>query len=495
LDIGLSIPHLGIPYLGQLIGSACEPHLVARSLAPTLDGRKGICWTLADVRPGTEGGYTMNFRTWLTIVCVGMLMTGVSTAQATQYTATVIGQNDPSVDADAVQQAVDGGGFILLRGTFDFGASGRVTITRDVSIDGEVGGHGERLTTIKGGASSTFRTVAPIPVIDPGPKIKIRNLDFMANLFAPIHIQYTSGVEITGNHISSVVPVGINFPNQIGILVGTNRRPPPQYIPNAITGPIIVRENELDMANPTTTQAVCVGVWVSLTTGADIEIADNELVNCSRIGIEADDNFRGAGQGSVTIRRNIVLTPVTGAAFLFPVTPLGIVTAWFLDASAASDPERNPRVLIEHNDVEIQSSVGVAIFALGQEIGVRHNRVVMTRGVVGIRVAGTNNLVANNKITGTANMAVFTAPGSIPGLPATIGNVIRSNNVCKFEAAKISDLPQFPTVGDYVFGGGANDNFLKGESGSVIDLGLRNEIVIGSQSCDDDGDNQQGDHD
>jgi hypothetical protein len=38
-----------------------------------------------------------------------------------EYNAIVVGQNDPAVDAAAVQAAVDGGGRVLLRGTFNFG--------------------------------------------------------------------------------------------------------------------------------------------------------------------------------------------------------------------------------------------------------------------------------------------------------------------------------------------------------------------------------------
>ncbi len=45
---------------------------------------------------------------------------------------TIVGQNNPTVDIQAVQKAVDQGGTINLKGTFDFGNEGRVNITKDV---------------------------------------------------------------------------------------------------------------------------------------------------------------------------------------------------------------------------------------------------------------------------------------------------------------------------------------------------------------------------
>ncbi|MBM4325274.1 MAG: right-handed parallel beta-helix repeat-containing protein, partial [Deltaproteobacteria bacterium] len=50
---------------------------------------------------------------------------------------TVVGQNNPTTDIQAVQKAVDQGGIINLKGTFDFGDKGRVNITKDVKIVGE----------------------------------------------------------------------------------------------------------------------------------------------------------------------------------------------------------------------------------------------------------------------------------------------------------------------------------------------------------------------
>lgn len=99
---------------------------------------------------------------------------GISTTDQPQVapTAVVIGADNPSVDVPNVQSAVDQGGTVLLRGTFDFGTDagnhiivpgrtgaaqdvkGRSTVfiyQKDVTILGEIGKQGELLTVVKNG--------------------------------------------------------------------------------------------------------------------------------------------------------------------------------------------------------------------------------------------------------------------------------------------------------------------------------------------------------
>jgi len=63
---------------------------------------------------------------------------------------TVVGQNNPAIDIQAVQRAVDQGGTINLKGSFDFGNEGRVNITKDVKIIGETDSNRSPLTKVKG---------------------------------------------------------------------------------------------------------------------------------------------------------------------------------------------------------------------------------------------------------------------------------------------------------------------------------------------------------
>jgi hypothetical protein len=62
----------------------------------------------------------------------------------------IVGQNNPSFDLQAVQKAVEQGGTVNLKGTFDFGNEGRVNITKDVKIVGETDNSGNPITKITG---------------------------------------------------------------------------------------------------------------------------------------------------------------------------------------------------------------------------------------------------------------------------------------------------------------------------------------------------------
>ena len=50
------------------------------------------------------------------------------------YDSEVTGNENPELDVKAVQEAVDKGGSVLLKGTFDFGNKGQVKITKDAEI-------------------------------------------------------------------------------------------------------------------------------------------------------------------------------------------------------------------------------------------------------------------------------------------------------------------------------------------------------------------------
>ncbi len=60
------------------------------------------------------------------------------------YDSVVVGKGDPTYDVKAVQDAVDQGGAVLLKGTFDFDDKGRVNIKNDVKVFGEIDKQGTR---------------------------------------------------------------------------------------------------------------------------------------------------------------------------------------------------------------------------------------------------------------------------------------------------------------------------------------------------------------
>jgi hypothetical protein len=98
-------------------------------------------------------------------------------------TTTVSGTGDPAKDVPAVQAAVDGGGTVTLRGSFDFGERGRVLVRRDVNIVGVEG------ASIHGGFFTFYSPVPEVlPPTVPGPKVAIRNIHFDGALLTPINI-------------------------------------------------------------------------------------------------------------------------------------------------------------------------------------------------------------------------------------------------------------------------------------------------------------------
>jgi hypothetical protein len=102
---------------------------------------------------------------------------------------TIVGQNNPTIDIQAVQKVVDQGGTINLKGTFDFGNEGRVNITKDVKIIGETNTKETPTTKVKGGFWA-FHSPPPakLPPEVPGPKITIQSIHFDGALWTPIYL-------------------------------------------------------------------------------------------------------------------------------------------------------------------------------------------------------------------------------------------------------------------------------------------------------------------
>jgi len=57
-----------------------------------------------------------------------------STESPPAFDSIVIGRSDSTQDVQAVQEAIEKGGTVLLKGAFDFGSKGKVTIKNDVAV-------------------------------------------------------------------------------------------------------------------------------------------------------------------------------------------------------------------------------------------------------------------------------------------------------------------------------------------------------------------------
>ena len=136
------------------------------------------------------------------LLIIPLLLTGLLTAgNSYAYDSIITGQDNPELDVKAVQDAVDKGGSVLLKGMFDFGQKGQVNIKKNVEISGESDSNSNPITKIKRGFW-TFHSPLPtteLPLPMPGPTIKIKNIHFDGAIWTPMHFPYISGAEISGN--------------------------------------------------------------------------------------------------------------------------------------------------------------------------------------------------------------------------------------------------------------------------------------------------------
>jgi hypothetical protein len=119
----------------------------------------------------------------------------------------VQGTGDPAIDAPAVQAAVeqvDQGGSILLVGTFDFGDTGRVLLTKDVEIVGQMDSTGSPLTKIVGGDWPLYSPLPAMPPTAAGPNVTVANIHFEGAKGVAIHLAYTGGASIRNNRVTGM---------------------------------------------------------------------------------------------------------------------------------------------------------------------------------------------------------------------------------------------------------------------------------------------------
>ncbi len=414
----------------------------------------------------------------LLLVLSGLTFLSVSNAAAQQIT--IMGQNDPAADIQAVQKAVDQGGTILLKGTFDFGDKGRVNITKDVKIIGETDGGGKPVTKIKGGFW-TFHSPLPskLPPEVPGPKITIQGIHFDGAFWIPIHLAYSSGATISNNKITNVRPKSMDGPvlgkpglnMQQGIACLSSLVQPTEtrkYIPNAITGNLIIEDNDIDLTNEVPTKTMSQGVFLIWTTGINARIQSNTVTNCSRNSIEAIDNFLGKdGSGMIIIKDNKIVNSVEGVPVPTPSTPNGIVVGWFIDISGGLDPQRNIKYIVTNNAIRTRGKTSAGIAAFTDGVVVANNKIVSEgTEAIPLVVTSSEGYIAYNKMEGVNSMpAVLVRPWKpLRGSK----NVFVDNDLKQFKSS----------TADVVFDKDTCDNLFIGPKCKVSDLGSNNSIQM-----------------
>ena len=286
------------------------------------------------------------------------LVAALAGCQSLGSTGTVVvGTGNPAKDVAAVQSAVDAGGSVALRCTFDFGDQGRVRLSRDVEIVGRDG------ATIRGGFFTFLSPVpATLPPAGPGPRIVIRDLTFTGALWSPINIGYASALVVSGNRISGLRPHPLPLPNtpdgqvQAGVLYGmawaqamTNRR----YAPGVFSGPVTIENNVIDVRADRPAVTLGYGIYGQWTEGVEARIAGNSVTGATRTAFEAIDHYRGAdGRGRLVVEDNRLATAEAGLPFPGTQTPNGVLVGYFSEPKAAVDPARAIDMRIERNLVE-----------------------------------------------------------------------------------------------------------------------------------------------
>ena len=418
-----------------------------------------------------------NTNTKYVVLSIAVLLTFfITTGLLYAYDSVVLGTANADIDVKAVQEAVDKGGTVLLKGMFNFGQKGRVNIKNDIEIIGETDITDRPMTKITGGFW-TFHSPLPsteLPLPGPGPKIKIKNIHFDGATWTPMHFPYTSGAEISGNRITNVQPyaVPMKWPGgeklliSSGALLGTYFAHKEKILPGAVTGNLIFENNKVDLKckNPEITMGQ--GAFYFRTWGATIEIKGNIIRNVSRNSIESLDNsLDEEGRGSVLIAENNIVTPAVGIPFPSPETPNGIIVGWFADISGASDPNRNSKITVIRNFVQVNGETSRGIASISNGAAILGNRVEVKGGSKssGITQVGGNAFIARNKIDGSGAWALRALPYK-EGLKGS-GNTFAWNDVKEFKAYQAD----FLCVG--------NKNTLVGTSCKVADKGKGNMML------------------
>jgi len=410
----------------------------------------------------------------MALCCLGMLWStgGSARADAPGPEALLVGQGDPALDLPAVQAAVNAGGTVVLAGLFDFGATGRVILTRDVHLRGRGG------ATVRGGLMSFLSPLPPLPVARPGPAISITHLTFEGATYTPIHIAYASSVEVSHNAIRGVLPrfnPALGFWVHAGVVVGTYSVFPAAVVPGALTGRISIRHNDIEMSSSAPATTLCEGVFLNRTWGAAVSVSRNTISSCARNSIEALDNHRdAAGAGEIEISHNWLRSQSVGVAWPNVFRPNGIVAGWFFEPLGAIDPGRNPLHRISGNRIDLQGAEATGIFAPTNGVVVAENRIAVeganARGIV---LGAADGLLAENAIGGSGRHAIDIIPfyAAFPSVVAD-RNTAMCNDVSRFQAG-IADL--------HLAG---NDNTIIGFAGTVLDAGAGNQVVAG-EACEE----------
>jgi hypothetical protein len=353
-------------------------------------------------------------------------------------------------DVQNVQAAVDQGGAVLLKATdaggnptaFNFGppvvGSGRVFLTRDVEVRGEQPASG--VTTIRGGSLPFLGQAAT--------KTVIRGIRFEAPLRGAVWFlgPPEADTEVVGNTVTGVV-------GRFFACCGTTAEA------------ILVQGGRVRIAGNVVEDIESeqgIGISQFFSAGL-VEIVENRVSGTNLIGIESTGN-----EGAVRILDNVLRPGCCGSGIEINGTGSYLVAR---NDIVVQNPGASGGILafgteefgfgplngvtIEKNDIRLQpSEIGEAL------------------GTTGVALGGIafDTYIGQNKIEGDALAAFYLYDSFEP--TAEIGfTTLVGNNIAHVHS----------TCADVFLSAVTHDTVLKGNSGTVIDLGTNNSITGFSQ--------------
>lgn len=393
-------------------------------------------------------------------------MAGVSgasasaTAGATSSAARlVVGVGDPAVDVAAVQEAVDAGGDVLLRGTFSFDkppiAERSVRIANAVRIRGAANDQGGRATIVGG-----WR---PFDIDAPGAEVSIEGIRFVHPEPFAIDVHGVRGLRIANCLVDHPGPKAIP---PFGVIGGglnlfiTDR--------TKVTGEISILDNEFDIGGSATVRTYAMAV-IGVGTVADpanVLIARNRISNVTGHGVDLRQVI-----GQATVEENVIHTGAIGGqqVALSDVVVDGIrilgggsyvvrgntIEVAFENAAGirlqgnnAQAPLSGARV--ERNDITMALASGAVPGS--QSAGIELRRVAR------------DNAVSENRIRGRANAAIslLSDPAGGGAFLTPERNAFIGNNISTFTSA----------LADVLVGPRVTATSVTGGSGIVDDHGV-----------------------
>ena len=225
------------------------------------------------------------------LVILVVTMMGLAGVARSQTSTDVYGADDPAVDVQAVQDAVDTYDKVYLHGTFNFEDS-VVYITRSVEILGEeTDDYGWYKTRIVDGGYGAFSSQ-----VNPSAEIVVRDIEFDGPE-AALHITTSERFEFTGCSIKNIDASW----GGMGIEMNSDR----------VTGDVLIKGNHFDISSRGTWSwgFFCQSIY------ADVEVVGNTVENFSVTGlwinsagnIEITDNTITAGPAVPSDYRNGIL--------------------------------------------------------------------------------------------------------------------------------------------------------------------------------------------